>query len=92
MVRRALIFGNSYIRRLETFTHENCDRGWLNLGLDGTDIQVEFFGLGGGTSGVARSFLRVRPNLGGLNAQKVPGQKNKYWKLISRDKPPEVLE
>ena len=49
MVRRALIFGNSFIRRLETFTHENCDRGWLNLGLDGTDIQVEFFGLGGGT-------------------------------------------
>ena len=49
MVRRALIFGNSFIRRLETCTHEKCDRGWLNLGLDGTDIQVEFFGLGGGT-------------------------------------------
>ena len=49
MFRRALIFGHSFIHRLHSFTFNNRHRGWLNLGLDGTDIQVEFYGLGGGT-------------------------------------------
>lgn len=49
MVRRALIFGHSFIHRLHSFTLNNRHRGWLNLGLDGTDIQVEFYGQGGGT-------------------------------------------
>ena len=49
MVRRALVFGHSFVHRLESFVHDNSNRGWLNLGLDGTDVQVEFFGLGGGT-------------------------------------------
>ena len=48
MVRRALVFGHSFVHRLESFVH-NSNRGWLNLGLDETDVQVEFFGLGGGT-------------------------------------------
>ena len=49
MFRRALIFGHSFIHRLHSFTFNNRHRGWLNLGLDVTDMQVEFYGLGGGT-------------------------------------------
>lgn len=49
MVRKVLIFGHSFVHRLESFTHENYLYGWENLGLDGTDVQVEFSGLGGGT-------------------------------------------
>ena len=49
MVRRALIFGHSFIHRLHSFTFNNRHRGRLNLGLDGTDMEVEFYGLGGGT-------------------------------------------
>lgn len=55
MVRRALIFGHSFIHRLHSFTFNNRHLGWLNLGLDGIDIQVEFYGQGGGT-------LRPGPN------------------------------
>ena len=49
MVRRALIFGHSFVHRLESFAYDNHAVGWFNLGLDGTDVQVEYFGLGGGT-------------------------------------------
>jgi len=37
------------VHRLESFTHENYLYGWEKLGLDGTDVEVEFSGLGGGT-------------------------------------------
>lgn len=49
MVRRVLIFGHSFVHRLESFTFKNRENGWFNLGLDGTDVQIEFFALGGGT-------------------------------------------
>lgn len=49
MVRRVLIFGHSFVRRLGDFTFDYRDFGWLNLGLDGTEVQVDFYGLGGGT-------------------------------------------
>ena len=49
MVHRVLIFGHSFVHRLDSFLYENRGLGWYNLGFDGTEIQVEFFGLGGGT-------------------------------------------
>lgn len=49
MVDKVLIFGHSFVHRLESFVNTNRSTGWFNLGLDGTDIQVEFYGLGGGT-------------------------------------------
>ena len=44
MIRRVLVFGHSFIHRLESFTFKNCESGWFNLGLD---VQIEFLGLGG---------------------------------------------
>ena len=49
MVQKVLVFGHSFVHRLESFTYENRSLGWYNLGLDGTEIQVEFMGIGGGT-------------------------------------------
>jgi hypothetical protein len=34
---------------LESLTYDNRSLGWYNLGVDGTEIQVEFVGIGGGT-------------------------------------------
>ncbi|KAK6196336.1 hypothetical protein SNE40_001579 [Patella caerulea] len=48
MVLKVLVFGHSYVRRLENFCAENYLQ-WLNVGLDGTEIQVDFHGIGGGT-------------------------------------------
>lgn len=49
MVYRVLIVGHSFIHRLESFQFQNRRSGWYNLGFDGTEIQVQFAGLGGGT-------------------------------------------
>ena len=49
MVRRVLLFGHSFVHRLESFTFKYRESGWFNLGLDGTDVHIEFFGLGDGT-------------------------------------------
>ena len=49
MVHKVLILGHSFVHRLESFTFNNREHDWLNLGFDGTDIQIEFAGLGGGT-------------------------------------------
>ncbi|CAC5376961.1 unnamed protein product [Mytilus coruscus] len=49
MVHRVLIFGHSFVHRLESFLYENRAEGRYNLGFDGTKIQVEFAGLGGST-------------------------------------------
>ena len=49
MVRRVLISCHSFVHRLESFTFKYRESGWFNLGLDGTDVQIEYFGLGGGT-------------------------------------------
>ena len=49
MVHRVLILGHSFVHRLESFTFNNRNDGWYNLGFDGTQIQIEFAGLGGGT-------------------------------------------
>lgn len=49
MVQKVLVFGHSFVHRLESFTYENRSLGWYNLGFDGTEIQVEFMGIGGGT-------------------------------------------
>ena len=48
MVHKVLILGHSFVNRLESFTYDQRMNGWLNLGLDGTEIQVEFAGLGVG--------------------------------------------
>ena len=44
-----LIFGHSFVHRLESLTYDKRSVGWYNLGFDGTEIQVEFVGIGGGT-------------------------------------------
>jgi len=49
MVYRVLILGHSFVHRLDSFLYRNRASGWYNLGFDGTEIQVEFAGLGGGT-------------------------------------------
>ncbi|VDH98838.1 Hypothetical predicted protein [Mytilus galloprovincialis] len=49
MVHTVLIFGHSFVRRLDSFLYRNREFGWYNLGFDGTEIQVEFASLGGGT-------------------------------------------
>ena len=63
MVQRALVFDNSFIRLWDTFTKENCDRGWLNLDLDGTEIQVDFFGLEVGTVRPGNKCVQKQQNL-----------------------------
>ena len=49
MVHRVLILGHSFVHRLESLTYDNRSLGWYNLGFDGTEIQVEFARIGGGT-------------------------------------------
>ena len=49
MLHKVLIFGHSFVHRLGSFAYEKRDKGWYNLGFDGTEIQVEYSGLGGGT-------------------------------------------
>lgn len=49
MVHRVLTLGNSFVHRLDSFFYRNRASGWYNLGFDGTEIQVEFACLGGGT-------------------------------------------
>ena len=49
MAHRVLIFAHSFVHRLESFTYNNRSLGWYNLGFDGTEIQVEIMGIGGGT-------------------------------------------
>jgi hypothetical protein len=34
---------------LESLTYDNRSLGWYNLGVDGSEIQVEFVGIGGDT-------------------------------------------
>ena len=40
MIHRVLIFGHSFVHRLESFLYENRAEGLNNLGFDGTEIQV----------------------------------------------------
>ena len=49
MVRKVLILGHSFVHRLESFTFNNREHHWFNLGYDGTEVQIEFAGLAGGT-------------------------------------------
>ena len=49
MVHRVLIFGHSFVHRLESLTYDKRSVGWYNLGVDGTEIQVEFVGISGDT-------------------------------------------
>ncbi|XP_076070129.1 uncharacterized protein LOC143041880 isoform X1 [Mytilus galloprovincialis] len=49
MVHTVLIFGHSFVRRLNSFLYRNREFGCYILGFDGTEIQVEFASLGGGT-------------------------------------------
>ncbi|CAG2213335.1 unnamed protein product [Mytilus edulis] len=49
MDKRAVVFGHSFIRRLNDFVLCNKHNGWSNLSLDERDILVNLFGSGGGT-------------------------------------------
>ena len=49
MTRRVLVFGHSFVRRLEEFVITNQDRGWSNLSLDFRDIETNFVGIVGST-------------------------------------------
>lgn len=70
MVRKVLIFGHSFVHRLESFTHENYLYGWENLGLDGTDVQVQFSGLGGGTLRPGPKCIQKQKNMLSLEKYK----------------------
>lgn len=48
MVSYVLVMGDSYVHRLDDFTN-NLDNGLVNLGFDGTRLQVSFCSVGGGT-------------------------------------------
>ena len=49
MPRRVLVFGHSFVRKLEEFVIENQYRGWFNLPFDLRDIEAQLFGIGGST-------------------------------------------
>ena len=49
MVHRVLVIGHSFVHRLESFLFKERALGWYNMGFDGTEIQVEFASLSGGT-------------------------------------------
>ena len=48
MPRQVLVYGHSFIDRLDRFTSASKN-GWLNLGLDGTELQSRCYGVPGGT-------------------------------------------
>jgi lysophospholipase L1-like esterase len=49
MPRRVLVFGHSFVRKLEEFVIENQYRGWFNLPFDFRDIEAQLFGISGST-------------------------------------------
>lgn len=52
--------GHSFIYRLESFQFQNRRFGWYNLGFDGTEIQVQFAGLGGETLRPGPKFIQSK--------------------------------
>ena len=58
MVHRVLILVILLFHRLDSFLYENRGFVWYNLGLDGTEIQVEFCGLEGGTLRTGRKCIQ----------------------------------
>ena len=66
MLSRVLDVGHSFIKRLENMTNENLD--WVNLGLDGTTVQVEFLGVPGGTLHI-KSSRSIQHRIGNISVQ-----------------------
>ena len=66
MAAEVVVFGHSFIRRLERYS--NGPNGWLNLGFDQSDLNLRFLGMSGGTLRRGRKCILSAPFLRKLDS------------------------